>query len=105
MPDPAGVRAGCLPVPNGVPGSCARPASAEVDDPHQLHPVAQLPGATTWNVARDAGHLDGIALIYLVNEPDQGDEADLRWLATSSIRDRVRLVDLAASGVKDVSVL
>ncbi len=53
-----------------------------------------LPGAGNWNEERDAPHLDGIEAIYIVVEPDSGGEAVRKWLATSRIRDRARLVDL-----------
>lgn len=57
-------------------------------------PAIGLPGAGAWNETRDVHHLDGIATIYIVIEPDQSGEAVERWLASSAIRDRVRLVDL-----------
>ncbi len=53
-----------------------------------------IPGASNWNEARHATYLDGIPTIYLVVEPDKGGEAVKKWLATSRIRDRVRLVTL-----------
>lgn len=53
-----------------------------------------LPGASAWNEARDARHLDGLATIYVVIEPDRGGEAVKRWLACSRIRPRVRLLRL-----------
>lgn len=53
-----------------------------------------IPGADTWRDERDAPALDGFNTIYLVIEPDRGGEAVRKWLATSRIRDRVRLVDL-----------
>ena len=54
-----------------------------------------LPGAGTWNEARDARHLEGIARVYVVVEPDRGGEAVKHWLARSAIRERAYLVDLA----------
>ena len=66
-------------------------------------PALGLPGAGTWNETRDAPHLDGIPTIYIVIEPDSGGEAVAKWLTTSAIRDRVRLVDL--SPYKDPSGL
>ena len=70
-----------------------------------LHGFAALglPGASTWNEARDAPHLDGIDVVYVLIEPDRGGETVLRWLSASSIRDRVRLVRL--DGAKDASEL
>jgi hypothetical protein len=58
-------------------------------------PAIGLPGAGNWKDDRDAHHLDGITTIYVVIEPDTGGEAVEKWLRTSTIRDRVRLVDLA----------
>ncbi|MDP9373883.1 MAG: hypothetical protein M3Q65_15795, partial [Chloroflexota bacterium] len=53
-----------------------------------------VPGAANWRDERDAPHLDGIDAIYIVVERDTGGEAVRKWLATSRIRDRARLVDL-----------
>ncbi len=76
-------------------------------DCHTLwyHGIAALgiPGAANWNEERDAPHLDGIATMYVVIEPDTGGEAVKKWLAKSRIRDRVRLVSLGE--YKDVSDL
>lgn len=69
---------------------------------HHGLPAVGVPGASNWNEQRDAVHLDGIPIIYVVIEPDAGGEAMLIWIAKSSIRDRVRLVRLP---VKDVSAL
>jgi hypothetical protein len=66
-------------------------------------PALGLPGANGWNEQRDAGHLDVIGAIYVVIEPDRGGEAVLRWLSSSRIRERVRLVRLDTA--KDVSDL
>jgi len=66
-------------------------------------PALGVPGANNWNEARDAPHLDGIATIYVVIEPDAGGDAVKKWLASSRIRDRVRLVSLGE--YKDVSAL
>ncbi len=62
-----------------------------------------IPGANNWNEERDAGHLDGIATIYVVVEPDQGGETVKKWLSRSRHRDRVRLVTLGK--YKDPSAL
>lgn len=69
------------------------------------YPALGLPGAGAWREGRDAPCLDGIDVVYVVIEPDSGGEAVLAWLESSSIRDRVRLVDLSPFGVKDVSAL
>lgn len=66
-------------------------------------PAVGLPGAANWRDDRDAKHLDGIDTIYVVVEPDRGGEAVLKWLAGSSIRDRVRLINLG--DYKDLSDL
>ena len=69
----------------------------------QGEPALGLPGAATWREERDAPHLAGIPVVYVVVEPDRGGEAVRRWLATSAIRDRAKLVDLGA--FKDPSAL
>ena len=61
---------------------------------HHSIPALGQPGANSWREDRDAHHLDGIPIIYVVVEPDRGGEAVKVWLAKSKIRDRVRLVDL-----------
>jgi hypothetical protein len=65
-------------------------------------PALGIPGATNWREDRDARHLDGMETIYVVLEPDRGGEAVRRWLSTSSIRHRVKLIRLP---VKDPSAL
>jgi hypothetical protein len=66
-------------------------------------PAVGIPGADNWNESRDGRMLEDIPVIYAVIEPDRGGEAVLKWLATSAIRDRVRLVTLDPH--KDVSAL
>ncbi|MBI05865.1 MAG: hypothetical protein CMM54_02670 [Rhodospirillaceae bacterium] len=61
-----------------------------------------LPGAANWNEERDASHFEGISTIYVIIENDEGGESVKKWLKTSSIRKRVRLVELPA---KDASEL
>jgi hypothetical protein len=58
-------------------------------------PALGVPGAGSWNEERDARHLEGIARVYVVVEPDRGGEAVKHWLARSSIRERACLMDLA----------
>jgi len=53
-----------------------------------------IPGATNWNESRDASLLDDVPVIYVVIEPDTGGEAVQKWLATSVIRSRVKLINL-----------
>ncbi len=72
---------------------------------HHGEPALGIPGATNWREERDAAHLDGIGVVYLVVEPDKGGEAVIKWVSTSKIRDCVRLVDLAPFGAKDPSEL
>lgn len=62
-----------------------------------------LPGANNWKEDRDAPHLEGIGTIYVLIEPDKGGESVLKWLSTSRIRERVRLVRL--DGFKDPSAM
>jgi len=66
-------------------------------------PALGIPGATCWSESRDAPHLEGIDTIYVVIEPDKGDEAVLSWLSKSAIRDRVTLVSFGE--YKDPSAL
>lgn len=70
---------------------------------HSGYPAIGLPGANGWNEERDAVLLDAIPTVYVLIEPDRGGEAVLRWIGTSRIRERVRLVTLAKA--KDVSEL
>ncbi len=65
-------------------------------------PTLGLPGASVWR-EEWAEHLEGMETIYVVVEPDKGGEAVRRWLSTSSIRDRVRVVTLGEA--KDPSEL
>lgn len=53
-----------------------------------------LPGANTWNEARDARYFDGFEVVYVVVEPDTGGETVKKWLAKSRIRERVRRLSL-----------
>jgi hypothetical protein len=66
-------------------------------------PAVGLPGAGNWREERDAANLEGIKTLYVVIEPDKGGETVLKWLATSSIRERVKLVQLRE--YKDASAL
>lgn len=66
-------------------------------------PAIGIPGANSWNEARDAPALAGIPVIYVVDESDRGGEALLAKLATSALVDRVRVVNLAP--FKDPSAL
>jgi hypothetical protein len=63
-----------------------------------------IPSATTWNEKRDSPFFDGIDSIYVVIEQDQGGVAVQKWLATSRIRDRVKLLSFDY-GYKDPSEL
>ncbi len=66
-------------------------------------PAIGLPGAGNWKEERDAAIFDGIASIYVIIEPDKGGETVSRWLATSKIKDRAKLVRL--DPFKDASEL
>ncbi len=66
-------------------------------------PAVGVPGAANWKEDRDAKHLSDISIIYVLVEPDKGGEAVLKWLATSKIRDRVRIIKL--KDAKDPSEL
>ena len=66
-------------------------------------PAVGLPGANQWREDRDAEAFDGLEAIYMVVEPDQGGAALLARIATSRVRERVRLVRL--QGTKDTSEL
>jgi hypothetical protein len=66
-------------------------------------PCLGIPGVTTFNDERDAGHLDGFRTIYVVIEPDGGGAALRETISKSRIRDRVRLLSLAPH--KDLSEL
>ncbi len=57
-------------------------------------PALGLPGAANWREERDAPHVAGAAVIYVVIEPDKGGQAVKAWVAKSRIRERVRLVTL-----------
>jgi hypothetical protein len=65
-------------------------------------PAIGVPGATNWR-EEWAKHLAGIGTIYVVIEPDRGGEAVRKWIGSSEIRDRVKLITL--DGAKDVSEL
>lgn len=54
-------------------------------------PALGIPGAGNWQPAWDTT-LDGIDAIYVVIEPDQGGDAIQKWIASSSIRERARLL-------------
>ena len=57
-------------------------------------PALGLPGASNWNEERDAHLFDGIPRIYVIIEPDKSGEAVEGWVSKSSIRDRIRIVNL-----------
>jgi hypothetical protein len=55
------------------------------------YPAIGLPGASTWKEDW-VSHFDGIDEILVIVEPDGGGEAVKRWLATSPLRERAKLV-------------
>ncbi len=68
-------------------------------------PAVGVPGAASWQDAW-AEHVDGVEKVYVIKEPDQGGEAFVGKLAGSPLRDRLRIVDLAALyGCKDLADL
>jgi hypothetical protein len=62
-----------------------------------------VPGASNWREERDTEHFAGAPIVYVIIEPDAGGEAVKKWLAVSSIRERVKLVHLGEH--KDASGL
>ncbi len=69
---------------------------------HGINAVG-IPGAGQWNETRDARHLAGFETIYVLVEPDAGGEAMLRWVSTSALREKIRLIRL--DGFKDPSAM
>lgn len=65
-------------------------------------PALGIPGASMWKEDW-AQHFDSIDTIFLVVEPDQGGQTLLRSLVKSSLRPRIRLIQMAP--VKDPSAL
>jgi hypothetical protein len=66
-------------------------------------PAVGVAGAANWRDDRDAGHLDGIATMYVLREPDTGGDRLLDRLGVSKLRDRIRVIQL--NGFKDPSAL
>jgi hypothetical protein len=62
-----------------------------------------VPGASNWREDRDAEHLAAAPTVFVIVEPDTGGEAVKKWLAVSSMRDKVKLVSLGKH--KDASGL
>jgi hypothetical protein len=69
---------------------------------HAGFPAIGLPGAGSWNEARDAKYFEGFDTVYIVIEPDDGGQSVRKWLAHSAIRARVKLLKLPA---KDPSAM
>lgn len=72
---------------------CEGESDAQTLWQHKI-PALGIPGASNWSESRDAELLADIQTIYIVIEPDKGGEAIKKWLATSQIRWRVRLLNL-----------
>lgn len=68
-------------------------------------PAVGIAGANNYRDDRDAPHLEGIETVYAVVEPDAGGDVFRKRLGESSIRDRVRFIDLSRFGAKDPSAL
>lgn len=66
-------------------------------------PAVGIPGAGNWRDERDAPHLQGIATVHVVEEPDRGGVTLLDKLKRSTLRDQMRIVRLGEC--KDVSGL
>jgi hypothetical protein len=69
---------------------------------HEI-PALGVPGAANWR-EEWAEQLSGIPVIYIVVEPDQGGQAMLRWLGSSALRERARLITMTPEA-KDPSAL
>jgi len=69
---------------------------------HHGIPALGVPGATNWREDRDAHHLDGINIVYVVIEPYRGGEAVRQRISQSVIRHRILLLELPT---KDASAL
>ncbi|CAN5564901.1 hypothetical protein BH23CHL4_BH23CHL4_07970 [soil metagenome] len=67
------------------------------------YPAVGIPGASNWNESRDAPHLADVPVIYFIREPDTGGETLTESLASSSLLNRIRIVDLGE--YKDASGL
>jgi hypothetical protein len=52
---------------------------------HHEIPALGIPGANNWKDERDAPELEGIAVAYVLVEPDRGGQAVLDWLSTSAL--------------------
>jgi hypothetical protein len=66
-------------------------------------PALGLPIAPPWKEEDLSGYLKGIEKVYIVIDPEEGDEAVKQWLRNSEIRHSARLVTL--DGTKDPSEL
>ena len=66
-------------------------------------PALGLPSAPSWTKEDLSGYLKGIEKVYIVIDPEEGDEAVKQWLRNSEIRHSARLVTL--DGAKDPSEL
>lgn len=69
----------------------------------QQFPAVGLPGASNWKDERDAAHFEKIEAVYIIREPDTGGDAVEKWLSTSKIRAKARMVSLG--DLKDPSGL
>ena len=69
-----------------------------------------IPGADNWNEDQDVPELEKFKNIYVIIEsdkkgkPDAGGKAVLKWLRDSSIRSRVKLVQLPTNDVSELYV-
>jgi hypothetical protein len=58
-------------------------------------PAVAVPGASNWKDERDATALAGVDTLYVVNERDKGADSLLAKLSSSSLKDRIGVIDLA----------
>lgn len=64
---------------------------------HHGIPVIGLAAVIDWREDRDAKCFDGVDTIYIVVEPDKGEQVR-KWLGQSAIRARAKLLELSTKG-------
>lgn len=63
-----------------------------------------LPGANNWREDRDAPILNKFDTVYVIIEPDAGGKAVLRWMKSSAIKNKVKLVSLPTNDVSELYI-
>lgn len=71
---------------------------------HNRIPALGIPGAGNYSDERHAPTLDGVSVVYVPIEPDEGGDTVMAWLPHSSIAPRVRVIHMPPE-MKDVSAL